>query len=223
MLINGFLESLRYLQEIILNPDFWFRVVAEMQDMRQSLECLCSLSTSLSNTFHLWGTIMLYRSINTLLYFSSSKIHPFSGFTFNSLPSFPSAAILHPRCWKLASCSAGFQDLNQNFWHSVHNVGCVVHLFWTSSSPHLKYSMLFSDDCCIMQIEDSSLLSQWLFHLPYMYHPSVFQNVGWKAYLGHSYLTWHSRERKVICPDYCFFLLRQICSSLLAFCFSPML
>lgn len=33
----------------------------------------------------------------------------------------------------------------------------------------------------------------------------------------------HSGERKVICSDYCFFLLRQICTSLLAFLFRPIL
>lgn len=92
--------------------------------MRHILGSLCSLNSSSSSTFCFWGVILLSTCINTQLYLPSSKIQPFSGFTFNSLSSFPSAAISHPRCWKPASCSAGFQDLNQNIWHSVHNAGC---------------------------------------------------------------------------------------------------
>ena len=164
--------------------------------MRHFLGSLCSLSTSSSSTFRLWGVILLSAYINTQLYLPSSKIQPFSGFTFNSLSGFPSAAILHPRCWKPASCSAGFQDLNQNFWHSVPNAGCGFLLFWPSLSLHLKYGMLFCDGRCIMHIEDSSLLYQWLFALLCMYHPSAFQNVGWKVYLGHSYLTWKTLGRE---------------------------
>lgn len=44
-----------------------------------------------------------------------------------------------------------------------------------------------------------------------------------KAYLGHLPNLKHSGERKVICSDYCFFLLRRICTSLLAFLFRPIL
>ena len=96
------------------------------------------------------------------------------------------------------------------------NVGHVFHLFWTSSSLHLMYSMLSCDDCSIMHIENSPLIFQWLSGLPYMYHPSAFQNMGWKPYLGHLPNLTDSGERKVICSDK-FFLLRQISCDILVF------
>lgn len=121
--------------------------------MRRIMGSLCSWSTSSSSTSRLWGVILLSICLNTQLYLPSSKIQPFSGFTFNSLPGSPSAAISHPRCWKPASCSAGFQDLNHNFWHSVQNAGCGFLLFG------LLWVSVWSMVCCSVMIVVSCILN----------------------------------------------------------------
>lgn len=60
------------------------------------------------------------------------------------------------------------------------------------------------------------------FALLCMYHPSAFQNVGWKQYLG-LLLTQTTLGREKYFSDCCFFLLRQNCTSLLAFLCRPCL
>lgn len=111
------------------------------------------------------------------LYLPFSKIRSSSGLTFKSLSGFPSAAVSHPRCWKAASCSAGFRDLNQNFWHSVPIALCGSPL-WPPGSLRLECSVLYwaPFSWCWRSLTP--------FALPCVYHPSAFQNVGWKEYLG---------------------------------------
>lgn len=146
------------------------------------MSSLCSLSTSSNSTSHLWGIIMFSPCI-IQLYLSFSKIQPSSGLTFNSLSGFPSAAVSRPRCWKPASCSAGFQDLNQNFWHSVHIAHCGSLLFWPRVSLRLQRAVLFCGEHCSVVLKVLHYFPND-FCFPCMYHPSAFQNVGWKEYLG---------------------------------------
>lgn len=125
------------------------------------MSSLCSLSTSSNSTSHLWGIIMLSPWI-IQLYQPFLKTQPSSALTFNSFSGFPSAAVSHPRCWKPASCSAGFQDLNQNFWHSIH----IAH--WALFSSVLLWVSIWGAWWCFLVsnyrgLEDSSLLSQWIF------------------------------------------------------------
>lgn len=110
--------------------------------MRHISSSLCSLSTSSNSTSRLWGIIMLSPCI-IQLYHPFLKTQPSSGLTFNSLSGFPSAAVSRPRCWKPASYSAGFQDLNQNFWHSIHVAHCGSLLLWPPVSLSLDCSVLF--------------------------------------------------------------------------------
>lgn len=137
--------------------------------MRHILGSLCSLNRSSSSTFCLWGVILLSAWINTQLYLPFSEIQPFSGFTFNSLSSFPSAAISHPRCWKPASCSAGFQDLNQNFWHSVHNAGWGFLLLAFFESPFEVWYVVLWRSLCILKILHS-FPNDFLLCLAYIIH-----------------------------------------------------
>lgn len=145
------------------------------------MSSLCSLSTRSNSTSCLWGIIM-FSSCIIQLYLPFLKTQPSSGLTFNSLSGFPSAVVSCPRCWKPASCSAGFQDLNENFWHSIHVAHCGSLLLWPRVS-------LWSAQWCFLV---STLSWCWgfvtpfpmTFALPCMYHPSAFQNVGWKQYLG---------------------------------------
>lgn len=154
---------------------------------------LCSWSTSSSTTFHLWGVILSSICINTQSYLPSSKIQPFSGFTFNSFPGSPSPAILHPRWWKPASCSAGLKDLNHNFWHSVQNAGrgfLLFGLLWVSGWSTVCCSVMIIVSCILKILHsfpnDSLLCLACIIH----------QNAGREACLAHLASLQHSVGEK---------------------------
>lgn len=185
------------------------------------MSSLCSLSTSSNSTSHLWGIIMFSPCI-IQLYLSFSKIQPSSGLTFNSLSGFPSAAVSRPRCWKPASCSAGFQDLNQNFWHSVHIAHCGSLLFWPRVSLRLQRAVLFRGEHC-------SVVLKVLHYFPndfcFALHVSSISisECGLKRVFRTPTNSDYSGERRITSLDCCFLLLRQICTSLLAFLCRPCL